>query len=95
MKRSLSQTVRSMSPRLYSFLNTLRLLYARDSYLVKLGLFDSYKKGIPADASGQPIPWMSYSATQFHSIDFTSLSPTGCRNYQTSVYYRDNNCLAI
>ena len=65
MKRPLSQTVRSISPRLYSFLNTLRLLYARDSYLVELGLFESYKKGIPVDASGQPIPWMTYAATHF------------------------------
>lgn len=71
MKRPLSQTLRSISPHLFSFLNTLRLLYARDSYLVELGLFESYKKGVPVDANGQPIPWMTYSAIHFLAARLT------------------------
>jgi len=65
MKRPLSEIVRGISPGLYSFLNTLRLIYSSESYLVKIGIRNTYRTGRPIDSSGRPIPWMTYSATEF------------------------------
>lgn len=34
-------------------------------YLKEVGWFDSFRLGVPVDANGNPIPWMTYSSISF------------------------------
>ena len=40
-------------------------LNAADSFLSRAGWFESFRRGLPIDADGHPIPWFTYGATMF------------------------------
>jgi hypothetical protein len=50
---------------IYVFFKGLRLIYSKKSYLVTTGFIDTYRTGIPCNASGNPIPWMNYNVILF------------------------------
>jgi hypothetical protein len=55
-------------------------LYPR-SALVENGWFKSYRKAVPIDATGKPLPWLTYAATDFLSTRLNrdlSLFEYGC-----------------
>ena len=48
--------IKKVLPSAFAFLKGMRLLYARESYLVKTGLMHTYKTGIPSRPDGSPLP---------------------------------------
>jgi hypothetical protein len=69
LKKRLVSAIRKISSSMWvtwTGLKTgLKLLFAKDSYLVKTGLLHTYKMGFPCKPDGSPLPWMNYSVISF------------------------------
>jgi hypothetical protein len=65
VKEIVKRIIKKMFPSAFAFLKGMRLLYGRESYLVKTGLMHTYKTGIPSRPDGSPLPWMNYNVISF------------------------------
>jgi len=63
--KKLSDKIRPLMPRVYTFIIGMQLLLKHDSYLRKIGWLDTHRRGIPCNVDGKPIPWMNYPMIAF------------------------------
>ncbi len=64
-KRPIKTIMRAIFPDLFVLSRGLKLLFSKNSFLVKRGYVESIKKRRPCTIDGKPLPWMNYQVIHF------------------------------